>query len=264
MLPSFNLMARVAAETLRISVPTVIDAALGNVSAQVCDERLDSWSARLVRDAGIQFEVQGREHIAKGESYIVMSNHQSLYDIPVLFQALQIPLRMVAKKEIFRIPFMAGAMRAAGFIEVDRHKSRDAMDALINGRNGLTCSTSVWIAPEGTRSRTGRLGEFKRGGFLMAVQNHLRILPVTIDGTRRALPAGSLTVKRGQTAVVTISAPIDATGYRPKHMNQLIAAVRGAIERHLPMTLVTPQAGVRERSNGRDAGAIGIGLRSQE
>ena len=106
MVPSFDIMAHLAVETLRISVPTVIDAAFGMVSTRVCDERLDSWSRRLVEDAGIHLEVSGQENLSPEEGYVVMSNHQSHYDIPVLFQALPIPMRMVAKKEIFRIPFM--------------------------------------------------------------------------------------------------------------------------------------------------------------
>src|SRR4051812_6473951 len=121
---SFAIMARVAVETLRISLPTILEAACGRVSPRVCDERLDAWSRCLLRDADVRLQVNGREHLDRHESYVVMSNHQSHYDIPVLYQALKIPLRMVAKKEIFQIPFMAGAMRAAGFVELDRQRQR--------------------------------------------------------------------------------------------------------------------------------------------
>ncbi len=241
MVPSLDIMAHLAVETLRVSVPTIIDAALGMVSSQVCDERLDSWSRRLLQDAGIHLEVNGREHIVPGEGYIVMSNHQSHYDIPVLFQALRVPMRMVAKKEIFRIPFMAGAMRAAGFVELDRQNDRRAFGTLITAHERLSESMSIWIAPEGTRSRTGRLGPFKRGGFRMAMHSGMRILPVTIDGTRRTLPAGRLTVRRGNMARVTISAPVDPVSYGFKKMNELVAAVRNAIAQHLSADLATPE-----------------------
>ena len=149
MLPSFDIMATLAFETLRISVPTILDAASGNVSTEVCTKRLDSWSQRLLKGAEIRLAVRGREWIVPGEGYIVMSNHQSHYDIPVLFQALQIPMRMVAKKELFQIPFMAGAMRAAGFVELDRQNHRNAFETLITAPRRLTRSVSVWIAPEG-------------------------------------------------------------------------------------------------------------------
>ena len=234
MVPSLDIMRRLVVETLRISVPTIIDAAFGMVSCLECNQRLDSWSRRLLQDAGVRIEVDGREQLVPGERYIVMSNHQSHYDAPVLFQALRIPMRMVAKKEIFSIPFMGEAMRAAGFVELDRQNHRNAIGALITSHQRLSESMSLWISPEGTRSRTGRLGPFKRGGFRMALQSGMRILPVTIDGTRRTLPAGSLAVRRGNTARVTISAPVDPSNYGPCKLNDLVASVRDAIRRHLP------------------------------
>jgi len=82
--PSLGVIAHAAWETLRISVPTIVDAARGAVSAQVCDGRLHSWSRKLLDEARISLEVGGREHIAKGSGYILMSNHQAHYDIPVL------------------------------------------------------------------------------------------------------------------------------------------------------------------------------------
>jgi 1-acyl-sn-glycerol-3-phosphate acyltransferase len=234
MAPSLDIMAHAAVETLRISVPTIIEAALGSVSSQACDERLDSWSRNLLQEAGLYLHVQGREHLVAGEPYVVMSNHQSHYDIPVLFRALRIPMRMVAKKEIFRIPFMAGAMRAAGFVEVDREHQRSAMESLTTAHDRLSESISVWIAPEGTRSRTGRLGPFRRGGFRIAIRSGVRILPVTIDGTRKTLPAGRLTVCRGNWVTVTISPPINSAHYGLEGMNKLMICVREAIVRHLP------------------------------
>jgi len=234
MAPSLGILALAAVETLRISLPTIVDAARGTVSVDVCSERLDCWSRRLLNEAGIHLDVKGHEHVTDSKGYIVMSNHQSSYDIPVLFQALRIPFRMVAKKELFRIPFMGSAMRAAGFIELDRHNGRSAMKTLVTLPERLHESMSIWIAPEGTRSKTGHLGPFKTGGFRMAILSGMQILPVTIDGTRQTLPAGGLTVYRGNTARVTISAPIDPASYGLERINHLIADVRDAIELHLP------------------------------
>jgi 1-acyl-sn-glycerol-3-phosphate acyltransferase len=243
-MPSLDLMAHLAIETLRISVPTIIDASFGLVSSEVCDQRLDSWSRSLLRDAGVHLEVHGRQHLVPDEGYLVMSNHQSHYDIPVLFQALRIPMRMVAKKELFRIPFLSGAMRAAGFVELDRQRQRVAIETLITAREALSPSMSIWISPEGTRSRNGRLGPFKRGGFRMAIDNRLRILPVTINGTQWVLPAGELTVRRGKIARVDIGAPINAADYGRQNMNDLITTVRRAIENNLsePSRVLAPHA----------------------
>jgi 1-acyl-sn-glycerol-3-phosphate acyltransferase len=231
------VLAQVALTTLRISVPTILQAATGSLTTSICNERLDSWSADLVRQAGIHIEVSGRERIVPGEAFVVMSNHQSHYDIPVLFQSLRVPLRMVAKKEIFRIPFMAGAMRAAGFIEVDRKNRTAAIKTLTNATSQLDAAVSIWIAPEGTRSKTGHLGPFKKGGFHLALSSGLRILPVTINGTRFVLPSGGLSVTRGVTAQVTVGDPIDTKRYGSATIRDLVGDVRTAIERYLPAAL---------------------------
>jgi 1-acyl-sn-glycerol-3-phosphate acyltransferase len=233
--PSFDVLARAAVETLRISLPTMMQAAQGTLTSQICDERLDSWSRALVEQAGIRLDVKGRENIVPGEPFVVMSNHQSHYDIPVLYQSLRISLRMVAKKEIFRIPFMAGAMRAAGFVEIDRKDPASAIRALKVAHTQLGDAVSLWIAPEGTRSKTGRLGKFKKGGFHLAKEAGMRILPVGIDGTRFALPAGGVHVTRGATAHVSILPPIDPKAYST--MSEVVTAVRSTITSALPESL---------------------------
>lgn len=232
--PSLDVLARAAASTLQVSLPTIVQAAAGTLTTEVCNVRLDAWSRALVRQAGIEIVVKGREHVVPGEAYVVMSNHQSHYDIPVLFQALRIPLRMVAKKEIFRIPFMAGAMRAAGFVEIDRSNRSSAMTSLSSARESLHSEVSIWIAPEGTRSLTGKVASFKKGGFHLAVQSRLRILPVSIWGTRDTLPARGLRVTRGQRADVVVGAPIDPAAYGSDRLKELVAAVRASIIAGLP------------------------------
>jgi len=128
---------------------------------------------------------------------------------------------------------MAGAMRAAGFVEVDRRNQRSAIEALTIAHKKLHDSMSIWIAPEGTRSRTGLVGPFKKGGFRLAMLCGKSILPVTIDGTRKALPAGRLTVIRNTTVKVTISPPVDPARYQSEKIDNLIAFVKGAIMRNL-------------------------------
>lgn len=237
MAPSLDVLTRVAVETLRISLPTIAEAAVGKVSSDVCDDRLDSWSRALLAQVDIRLEVEGRDRMEPGEGYVVMSNHQSHYDIPVLFQALRVPMRMVAKKEIFRIPFMAGAMRAAGFVEIDRQNRSSAIQTLSAARERHHQSMSIWIAPEGTRSKTGRLGPFKKGGFHLALRSGMRILPVTIEGTRRTLPAGGMTVHKGSLVKVVVGSPIDAAAYGAERIGELVDAVRAAIEGPLPPEL---------------------------
>jgi 1-acyl-sn-glycerol-3-phosphate acyltransferase len=227
---SADVLAIAALETAKISVPTILDGWLDRVDARVCDQRLDRWSKRLLRHARVNVVTVGREHIVPGESYVVMSNHQSHFDIPVVFQAVGIPMRMVAKRELFRIPIMGSAMRYSGFVEVDRARRTTAMRSLSAARERLhRDGTSVWIAPEGTRSTTGELGKFKRGGFYLAIDAELRILPVAVEGTLRIHRAGEREVHKHQNVSVTIRPPLDAPAFGRARSDELIQLTREAI-----------------------------------
>ncbi|HEY4104356.1 MAG TPA: lysophospholipid acyltransferase family protein [Polyangiaceae bacterium] len=227
---SVGHLLHAARVTLRISVPTIIEGLRGKLTPEVCDERLAWWSRELVRKAEIELRIAGTERVPKESAFVVMSNHQSHYDIPVLYQSLPLRLRMVAKSELFRIPIWAQAMRAAGFVEVDRGDRERAIQSLERARNALAQGTSIWIAPEGTRSRDGTLGPFKLGGFHLAVGARARILPVTISGTRRTLPAKGSHVTTGSTVHVTMHDPIEPANFGDEVGEPLVQAVRSAIE----------------------------------
>jgi len=223
-------------ETLAISAPTVVDAALGRVTKAACDARIERWSNRIVRRLGIQLEVRGREN-ARGGPFVIMSNHQSHYDVPLLFYVLGPNLRMVAKKELFRIPLFGGAMRGAGFISVDRADRARAIESLANAKPLLEGGTHLWIAPEGTRSLNGELGPFKKGGFLVAEQLGVPILPITVRGTRNILPSSGVLSSPGERVVVTIHPPVPppAGGVDPRAARErALEAVRSAIASALP------------------------------
>jgi 1-acyl-sn-glycerol-3-phosphate acyltransferase len=138
-----------------------------------------------------------------------MSNHQSLYDIPVLFHVIGSNLRMVAKKELFSLPVFGHALAVAGFIRIDRSDRESAVESLRRGHDLLAQGTHVWIAPEGTRSRSGKLLPFKKGAFYLAFEAGMPILPVTVAGTRDVLPADGLLSRAGAKVRVTIHPPID-------------------------------------------------------
>lgn len=223
-------LAHATYHTLRICIPTVIQSALGTLTTPICDERLDSWSRAIVRFAEIELAVAGLDHAVPNEAYVVMSNHQSHYDIPVLFQALRPRrLRMVAKSELFRLPIWTGAMRAAGFVEVNRQNRVLAMRSLERAREAIDAGTSIWIAPEGTRSADGTLAAFKKGGFHLAHGAGARILPVSIDGTRRILPARGRHVLDGQHVRVVVHEPVGGAA-GDDDQKQLMALVRERIQ----------------------------------
>ena len=227
---SVGHLLHAAAVTLRISVPTIVEALRGTLTPEVCDARLAWWSQQLVTKAEIGLQVTGTEHVGVGSAFVVMSNHQSHYDIPVLYQSLPLRLRMVAKSELFRIPIWAQAMRAAGFVELDRGARDRAIQSLDRAKEALAKKTSIWIAPEGTRSRDGALGPFKLGGFHLATGAGARILPVTISGTRRTLPAKGAHVTNGSVVRVTVHRPIDPADFGAEVREPLVQAVRLAIE----------------------------------
>jgi 1-acyl-sn-glycerol-3-phosphate acyltransferase len=221
-------------ETLAISWPTVVDATLGRVTKAACDDRLERWASNIVANANVDLHVHGREHLVPGVTYVVMSNHQSLYDIPVLFHVIGKDLRMVTKTELFKVPVFGPAMAAAGFIEIDRSNRQRAIESLAVAQKKLAQGTHVWIAPEGTRSRTGALLPFKKGGFALALETKLPILPVTLRGTRDILRAKGVRSVHGARVDVTLHAPLDPAKYEALGMKPgreaLMADVRAALE----------------------------------
>src|SRR5450432_1077032 len=217
-----------AGVTLRISVPTIIEGLCGTLTPEVCDARLTWWSKQLVSRAEIRLKVSGAEQARTGAAFVVMSNHQSHYDIPVLYQSLPLRVRMVAKSELFRIPIWAQAMRAAGFVELDRGARGRAIQSLDRAKDALSQGTRIWIAPEGTRSRDGTLGVFKLGGFHLAVGAGARILPVTISGTRQTLPAKGARVASGAEVSVVVHDSIDPADFGGDVAEPLVRAVRRA------------------------------------
>ncbi len=224
-------------ETLRVCTPTVIEQAFGRVRKSDCDRRLDQWAATACRLADVSISSEGDEHlqpVRDGESFVVISNHQSSYDIFVLMHRFPGSLRMVAKKEIFRVPVMGGAMKAAGFVALDRGNNARARQALAESRATFDAGTSVWIAPEGTRSDDGRLLPFKKGGFMLAYQMERRILPVTVVDTNKVLPSKDHKVRSGQSVKVVWHAPIDPKDYGVEGRDQLMADVRKTIQSGQP------------------------------
>jgi 1-acyl-sn-glycerol-3-phosphate acyltransferase len=228
---SLLLSLRNVYETLAISAPTVVDAMRGSLSRRTCDERLESWAAHVVRNAGIAITVRGRENIEPNKTHVLMSNHQSHYDVAVLFYILGGGVRMVAKKELFAVPIFGRAMREAGFIEVDRGNHQKAVASLSEAKRHLASGTQIWIAPEGTRSPTGELMPFKKGGFVIAIDMGAPILPISIQGTRAILPSGGLRSRPRVDVTVTIhpAIAVDPTLERKAARDKLMADVRRAI-----------------------------------
>jgi len=214
--------------TGRISAPTVADALLGRITMERCDERLAWWSRKLLDEAEVTLEVHGTENIPDG-AMVLMSNHRSYYDIPTVFCSVPGRVRMVAKKELFRVPVFGPAMLAAGFVKIDRENRHAAIASLDESKRLLASGTRVWIAPEGTRSKDGKLGSFKSGGFHLAMGAGVPILPMALEGTEKILPHDGLSVRKGAHVKATILEPVDSKMFGPSGRKQLALEVHRRI-----------------------------------
>jgi 1-acyl-sn-glycerol-3-phosphate acyltransferase len=226
---TYGLTAYSIWKTLAISAPTVAEAAVGRLKPEVCDARLTGWARALVDRAEVVLEVNGAERVPRDRAFIVMSNHQSHFDIPILYCVWPGRLRMVAKVELFKVPIWGRAMRAAGFVPVDRSGNRQQSQAALDqAARALAEGTNIWIAPEGTRSPDGKLGKFKKGGFRLAIDTGTPIVPVALDGSIDIIPKKTRIVHKGVRVRVTFGAPI-----QPQPVDALVEKVRGWIAAHL-------------------------------
>ena len=173
-------------------------------------------------------ETRGRENIDKTQSYVIISNHQSQYDIFVLYGWLGIDFKWVMKQELRKVPALGIACEKIGHIFIDRSNTTAALKSLSEAKSKIVNGTSVIFFPEGTRSRDGRLGKFKKGAFRMALDLGIPILPVTISGTRAILPTQSINLFPGR-AHMTIHPPMDISGYDTKTLKALMDKTRDII-----------------------------------
>ncbi len=208
----------------RVSVSTYVDAMRGDVPRERIDDRVHAFAQRVIDKARIRLEVVGADRVPTTRAYVYMSNHQSHIDIPVLYASMpSATVRMVAKKELFRVPVWGRAMKAAEMIVVDRKNREAAIASLARAQEQIRDGVSVWIAPEGTRSLTGEIGELRRGGFHLAADTGTPIVPVAIRGTRNVLPAHGTSMAYDVPVRVTFGTPIDVDG---RSIDELVDAVR--------------------------------------
>ncbi len=192
--------------TARVCASTMVDATFGVSSRPAIDARLRSWSDAGARVTGMRLEVEGIEHVSPEATYVVMSNHQSNWDIIALYRAFPgRTLRMIAKQEMRSLPLLGRAMQDAEFIFVDRGDSARARDAIELARRKIEDGVNIWIAPE--------------------------------DGTRHVTPPGDLRVRRGAPVSVRFHPPIDPKAFGPERRDALVAAVRASIASGLPPEL---------------------------
>jgi 1-acyl-sn-glycerol-3-phosphate acyltransferase len=195
--------------------------------------RLAMWIMHAgVAAGGIKVDVHGRENLLADRRCIFMSNHVSNLDPPVLLPYLPGRTSVLLKKSLTNIPFLGTAMRMAKFVPVERgHSVESAKASIAAAADALRSGLNILVFPEGTRSRTGRLSEFKKGPFFLAEETRAPIVPIAISETQYMMSKGSFAIRPG-TARIEFLKAIEPAEYATRE--SLMAAVKQAIDRALP------------------------------
>lgn len=186
-----------------------------------------AWSWLILKTTGVTVEVHGGLP-ASSRSYVFASNHQSIYDIPVLFWTVAMQLRIIAKASLGSFPFLGWHLQRAGHLLVDR--DNPGAGVLKKMQRMVLDQASLIIFPEGTRSRDGVVGRFKGGVFLLAIDSSLPVVPVSISGSRHVMLKGRLMTCPGHVKV-TIHPAIDTAGMTRADARALAVRVRDVVAR---------------------------------
>ncbi len=179
------------------------------------------WSRSIIRLLLVPITVTGQENIRKGQSYVFVSNHQSFLDVFAIYGWLPANFKWLMKKELRRVPFVGFACKVAGHIFVDRANPVAALHSIKEIEAELQNGVSTVIFPEGTRTKTGEMGRFKRGAFQVALDLHLPIIPISLTGCYEAMPRGTYYVRTHPHIYMHIGKPIDLSDFIDPSTSQI-------------------------------------------
>lgn len=212
---------------------SVIMRFLGKTNRPWVDATIHIWVDRILNLVGVKCKVINPYGIEPkpGQPTIIMCNHSSLYDIPISFKAFpNHSIRMLSKKELYKVPIMGKGMAAAEFPFIDRKNRHQALKDLESVRKLLESGIVMWIAPEGTRSKNGKLAPFKKGAFITAIEAKATIIPIGICGAYNILPARTTQFNINQNAEIRIGQSIDASQFTFENRDELVNRVYQTIK----------------------------------
>ncbi|MCP4654076.1 MAG: 1-acyl-sn-glycerol-3-phosphate acyltransferase [bacterium] len=221
LIPCFALWTLFCA-TLTLILCTVASPRIASMLAGTAWGRLSAYLTPVM------VRVVGREHVDKKQSYVIVSNHQSSYDIFVLYGWLGVDFRWVMKQEVRRMPAIGYGCETIGHIFIDRSNTSAALSSINAAKGKIVDGTSIVFFPEGTRSKDGKLGRFKKGAFRFAMDAGLPILPVTIEGTRDIMPTNTVKILPGR-ATLIFHEPVNIAEYDGDSIRDCIKRVKETI-----------------------------------
>ena len=184
------------------------------------------WAWLILATTGVQVSVSGLGRVKKELAYVFVSNHESIYDIPIIFASLPFQLRIIAKASLGSFPFLGWHLRRTGHLLVDR--GRPDRSAIVSWASRLTAQgLSLIVFPEGTRSRDGRVGRFKGGSFYLALEAKLSVVPLSVAGSRHVMLKGRLATYPGEVRLI-VHEPIDTSsleGTDPKEFGEYVRQI---------------------------------------
>ena len=187
-----------------------------------------TWARMILKTALVRVRVEGLDHVSPAQTAIYAANHLSALDIPVLYACLPVQFRIMAKKELFRYPFLGWHLKRSGQIPIDAGDARASLRSLTHASESLRHGTPLMVFPEGGRSLTGHLQEFMGGAAYVAIRAQAPIVPIAIVGTDGVLPMNSFHLLPGEVELI-IGQPIPTTGLRVRDMDRITIQLRQAI-----------------------------------
>ena len=210
------------------------------------------WSWLILATTGVDVEVRGLERLTPGTTYIFVSNHQSIYDIPIIFWHLPWQLRIIAKASLGKFPFLGWHLSRTGHLLVDR-KHPDPMGILKRWKGLVSQGLSLIVFPEGTRSADGAVGRFKGGSFLLAIQAGLPLVPISVSGSRHVMLKGRLMTCPGHVRLI-VHEPVSTEGLEATVEAGEGPRGTGARDRASPTSAKRSRQKTDGRADGRSGG----------